>query len=244
MTGIEGLEVAPLTEADRWALLAIWGLDRFDFEYREKAGPLVLRGWKVEGTRCEPLFPESTGDVSESGDRPTLVRTHLANQLAEGPLFAPVRLAEELLPFPHRLWMAAGTAEASGGIESSEKAWLATGLEWRALLDRLQERLFQAEISLLTWTRNGGPSLTLFAHCVRRRFLGLGRWEEGSDKRDELARLAASFQNLTVEIPGLAADWESHTALVKRAVEAALAGNPHAPQEFGASSDAPRPLPL
>jgi hypothetical protein len=247
MIGIEGWDIAPLQEKDRAEVLAALGLDRFVFAYQERVGSQLLRSWIVEGAFSEAFFPKATDDAAQADDLPLLIRTHLAKELAEQPLFAGQALWEELVPFPFRLWGALATPEASGGLESADKTWLKAGLDLRAAFQKLQDALFEAEISLLTLVPVEGDPLTFFFHCVRRRFLSLGRLAsaEPTTESADLAKLAASFQRITLAIPSLANALEDQVAGIGEAIEQAVDSKASASLVLEpADASEPRPLPL
>ncbi len=247
MIGIDGWDIAPLQEKDRAAVLAVLGLDRFVFAYQERVGAQLLRSWIVEGATSEAFFPMANGDAAQADDLPLLIRTHLPKELAEQPLFAGQDLWEELVPFPFRLWGALSTPEASGGLESADKTWLQAGLDLRAVFQKLQDRLFAAEISLLTLVPVEGEPLTLFFHCVRRRFLNLGRVASAEPlaETSDLSKLAASFQRITLAIPSLANALEDQVAGIQEAIELAVDAKASASLALEQVVDSgPRPLPL
>jgi hypothetical protein len=247
MIGIDGWDIVSIDESTRVKVLAAFGLDRFLFAYQERVGSQILRSWMLEGATSEAFFPATEGDAAQADDLPLLIRTHLPKELAEQPLFGVQGLWEELIPFPFRLWGAMNTAEASGGLESADTTWLQAGLDLRQIFQMLHDRISAAEITLLTLVPVEGEPLTLFFHSVRRRFLSLGRLaspEPMSDSAD-LAKLAASFQRLTIAIPSLANALEDQVAGIREAVAVAVDGkSPTSPALEQSADTGPVPYPL
>lgn len=240
MTGIGGHTVHALEACDRRSLLEILGLADFAFHFQERVGNQVLRSWQVQGARCIAAFPLPM-EIIES-DRPLLVRTHLSHTLAERPFVSNASLWEELLPFPFHLWGDPPGAEASGGTESTDPAWLEAGRSLRNGFSRLEARLHSAEISVLRFASESAH-LELFFHCVRKRFVRSGRLETVEDSAADFGHLAASFQTLTVQTGPAKPTLPEQVRAIEAAIGAAL-DSASAPHLEGPATQAMQPLPL
>ncbi len=222
MNGLEKLEVRPFSAHDRARIQAALGLDAFSFEYLETAGTQLVRHWRVTGAHIEPLFPV-TGPIPET-ELPRLVRSHSHHQISEVSLFAPTSLWIEWVAFPFRLL---GELETRFDLKCSDPNWVQAAKETREAIEALQQRLFQAEISILTLATGEAP-IRVFSHAVRRRFLTLGIWEGAeaeSDGEGSPSRLAASFQALELAVPR-ASEFPAQASLLSRAVTALLSEPP------------------
>lgn len=220
MSGLEKLEVRPFTAQDRASIQAALGLSGFAFEYLETAGTQLVRHWMVTGSTIDPVFPVA-GAIPEA-TLPRLVRSHAHHQISEVPLFAPTSLWSEWIAFPFRLL---GELETRADLKCSDPQWVRAAKETREAIDSLQQRLFQAEISVLTLVGEQGP-IRVFSHAVRRRFLTLGIWEGAEvEAEGSPASLAASFQALELKVER-APEFPAQAALLAQAVVALVAQPP------------------
>lgn len=221
MIGLENWEVLPLTPEDREAIQGIFGLNRFCFQYVEKVGSQTVRLWNVASAQTQAVFPSPSSDLADS-DSPVLLRTHLAHQLAESPLYASAGLWDELLPFPLSAWGASSAVELSGKTESSSLPWWQAAVQARVAFEEFQARLFSAEISVVRFKGASEQEMVLFFHAVRKRFLVLGKLQpvEGTDwaKLPDLEKLAASFQRLELSFSlkeTFPAQWQEVTSQLR-----------------------------
>ncbi|MBY0370623.1 hypothetical protein K2X33_08055 [bacterium] len=179
----------PVTEADRLAIAEHLGLQSFSFLYTEKVGKEFLRAVVYGPGGAEALLNPDAAD----SHLPRLERQH-PGSLAERAPFAADNLAQVLLPFPLRLWFETRPAEASGSLTCSDPQWARSLGELGQAIQALETALQRTEISVLELTSEGREPIRLFFHCVRKRFLVLGRLPEALADKEALRRLGASFQ--------------------------------------------------
>jgi hypothetical protein len=194
----------PLSETDQNSLLVLFGLDRFSFVYLEKTGSQTVRSWKVTGSEIvEAAYPleEENAELS----LPVLVRTHLPRQLTESPAFARGGLWETWLPFPFHTWGCAPTVEFAPQTRSDNADWWNSCVHARTAFEKFQERLFSAEISVVHFTGDTHPGLTLFFHSVRKRFLTAGKLVPLEGKSGSafphFEKMAAGYQKFEFHFP-------------------------------------------
>jgi len=182
-----------VTETDRQAIAQRLGLSGFEFLYLERAGSQILRAWHINAQGQQALFtPE---DLELDPQLPRVVLNHPGQSVAERAPFAAESLAEMLLPFPYRLWFERPRAEAGGSWECTDAAWAQAIAVLTSAFQALEHALHRTEISVLEFAAPDQAPVTLFFHCVRRRFLAVGILPT-TEADENLRRLGASFQRI------------------------------------------------
>ncbi len=220
MTGLDGCQLVPVSEGNRKQVYRALGLEQFGFLYQERSSSQVLREWKVQGGVVEVQSPLGTSKEGQS--LPLLVRKHPGGLLAERPVMGPGEIWDLLMPFPFSYWGVQASAEAGGGVESSSSDWLRSIQKLREAFKGLEAVLHRAEVSLLSFDLSGPEPLTLFFHCVRKRFLSQGVLNglDLSRAPEQFSKTAASFQHLELLVPERADTLSEQVGWIGRSVDA------------------------